>query len=155
MAGAITAASIKYGVPVVAKVGDLLFTATQIETSGTLEEYVTGGIELKPAKLGLTDEAISGTAAVAREGEVGETATTTALPALIWCNPVMSTATQLSKAEAVTAGAIAQVSVVGKTPYLRVFSQESAGKKEPLLESVTADKRKLTSFATTVFALGK
>jgi hypothetical protein len=154
MAGNITAASIKYSTPLVAKVGDLLFTATQIETSGTLEEYVEGGVELLESKLGLTDEAISGAFSVAREATVGETASTTALPALIWCNPFLVKAKESNEAQKeIASGFPCQVTVVKGVPYLRVFALAAAGQEKPIIEVKV--KTVISLCTTTIFALGK
>ncbi len=152
---AISAATIKYGVPLVSKVGDLLFTVTNIEIPATEEEYVEGGIELKPTKLGLTDEAINGAAVVARESAVGEMATTTALAGAIWCNPLTLAKEANEEAKEVKEAFTADVTLVKGKPFLRVYAQVTAGAGKPLTEAKTATKVKLGLFTTTIFCLGK
>jgi hypothetical protein len=150
----ISAASILYSTPVVSKVGDLLFTATRIEVPSTATEYVEGGIELLEAKLGLTDEAVSGGASVAREATVGQTAATTGLPALIWTSGFLIKAKEDNEAQKESAGAFpCQVTLVGLVPYLRVFACETAGQEKPFKEIKV--KTSLSLYATTIFALGK
>lgn len=148
------ASEIKYGVPLSTKVGDLLLTATQIETP-TSAEYVEGGVELNLAKLGLADEAPSGAAAVARETTVGETATTTALPVLAWCNPLMTAKTQAEEKKEVAVCFTAGIAAIKGKLFLRIFAQNTAGVKEPLLEPKTSTKAAVSLCTTTVFVLGK
>src|SRR5450755_3836918 len=95
----ITAASILYSTPLVTKVGGLLLTATRIETASSATEYVEGGIELKPALLGLTDEAVAGATPLAGEATSGTAATTTALPGLIWCDGWLMKAKEENEAQ--------------------------------------------------------
>lgn len=153
---AITAATIKYSTPTVTKVGDLLFTVTNIEIPATTEEYVEGGFELKPASLGLTDEAINGAVGVARESAVGETASTTALAGAIWCNPVLAKAKEAGEeSKQVAEAAIASVSLVKGKPFLRVYGLETAGIGKPFIETKTSTKQKLGLFTTTIYCLGK
>src|ERR1700685_1077007 len=95
----ITPASILYSTPLVAKVGDLLFTATRIEIASTATAYVEGGIELLESKLGLTDETISGQGSVARTAEVGAMATTTGLPGLVWSDGFLVKAKEDNEAQ--------------------------------------------------------
>lgn len=150
----ITAASILYGTPVTAKVGDLLFTVTNIEVASTATEYVEGGIELLPAKLGLTDEAISGAQAVAREGTVGLMASTSALPGVIWSSGLIVKAKESNEAAKEVAGGFpCQVTLVGKTPFLRVFAATTAGQAEPFLEAKV--KTSLSLYTATIYAFGK
>jgi hypothetical protein len=150
----ITAASILYSTPLVAKVGDLLLTATRVEVASTATEYVEGGIELKPASLGLTDEAISGAQSVAREATVGTMATTTGLPGLIWSDGLLVKAKEDNEAQKEIAGAIpCQVTLVAGVPYLRAFASVTAGQAEVFKELKV--KTVLSLYATTIFALGK
>jgi hypothetical protein len=150
----ISAASILYSTPIVGKVGDLLFTATRIEVASTATEYVEGGIELLESKLGLTDEAISGSASVAREATVGTMASTTGLPALVWTSGLIVKAKEDNEAQKESAGAFpCQVTLVGNVPYLRVFASVTAGQAEPFKELKV--KTSLSLYATTIFCLGK
>jgi hypothetical protein len=150
----ITAASILYGTPVVAKVGDLLFTVTNIEVSSAATEYVEGGIELLPAKLGLTDEAISGAQSVARESGVGAMASTTALAGAIWSAPFLVKAKEQNEAGKEVAGAFpCAVSLVKGVPYLRLYAATTAGQAEPFLE--VKAKTAVSLYTTTIFAFGK
>src|SRR6202035_2575850 len=131
----ITAASILYSTPLVAKVGDLLFIATRIEIPSTATEYVEGGIELDVAELGFTDEAISGAQSVAREAAVGEMASTTALPGLVWCDGWLTKAKEENEAQKEVAEAFpCKVSLVKGVPYLRVFGYATAGAEKPWIE---------------------
>src|ERR1700683_2095475 len=131
----ITAASILYSTPLTAKVGDLLFTATRVEVASTATEYVEGGIELLPAKLGLTNEAISGAQSVARLAEVGTTASTTGLPGLLWSDTFLVTAKEDNEAQKEIAEAFpCQATLVKGVPYLRVFSIATAGAEKPFIE---------------------
>jgi len=150
----ITAASILYSTPIVTKVGDLLFTATRIETASTATEYVEGGIELKPKELGLTDEVVSGAGLVAREATVGTMASTTALPGLIWCDGWLCKAKEENEAAKELAEAFpCKVTLVKGVPYLRVFGFAVAGAEKPWIESKV--KTALSLFSTTIFCLGK
>lgn len=152
----VTAASIKYSTALTAKVGDLLFTATRIEFSTTAEEYVEGGVELKPKSLGLTDEAISGAQSVAREAAVGETASTTALPGLIWSSGFLVTAADENEAgEELDAAKNwpCYVSLVKGVPYLRVMALAAAGQEKGYSELKV--KTAIGEATTTIFALGK
>ena len=150
----ITAASILYSTPVVWKVSDLLFTATRIETASSATEYVEGGIELKPASLGLTDEAISGATSVAREATVGAMASTTGLPGFIWSDGFLVKAKEDNEAQKEIAEAFpCQVTSVKGVPYLRMFGFATAGAEKPWIELKV--KTALSLFSTTIFALGK
>lgn len=154
---AIAAATIKYSEPLVAKVGDLLFTVTNIEIPATAEEYIEGGFELKPAKLGLTDEAVSGTALIAREVGVGETASTTSLPAAIWADPYLIKAKEAGEEGKQVAEAMpCAVTVVKGKVLVRTFNPKETNKTgEPFVENKTATKVKLGLFQTTVYCFGK
>ena len=152
----ITAASILYSTPLVAKVGDLLFTATNIEVASTATEYVEGGIELKPKELGLTDELISGASSAGREATVGTMATTTALPGLIWCSGWLMLAKDANEAQKeITAEKVfpCAVTLVKQIPYLRVFAPPAAGQEKGFDEIKV--KQSLSLCTTTIFAFGK
>jgi hypothetical protein len=150
----ITAASILYSTPLICKVGDLLLTATRIETASSATEYVEGGIELKPEKLGLTDEAVSGAAEVSRQAGVGTMASTTALPGLIWCDGWLVKAKEDNEAQTeIKEGFPCKVTLVKGVPYLRVFGFATAGAEKPWIESKV--KTALSLFSTTIFCLGK
>ncbi len=152
----ITAASILYGEPLKCKVGDLLFSATQIEVASTATEYVEGGIEILPEKLGLTDEAISGANSAAREAGIGKTASTTALPGYIWCSGWLMLAKDANEAQKeITAEKVfpCAVTLVKQVPYLRVFAPVAAGQEKGFDEIKV--KQSLSLCATTIFALGK
>jgi len=153
---AIAAATIKYGIPAVSKVGDLLFTVTNIEVPATAEEYLEGGVELLPAKLGLTDEAINGLTNVSRESAVGETATTSSLAGAIWSAPFIMKAKEVNESGKQVAEAMpCAVTIVAGKPFLRTFSIETAGIGKPFIEAKTATKAKLGLFQTTIYAFGK
>jgi hypothetical protein len=150
----ITPASILYSTPLVAKVGDLLLTATRIEVASTATEYVEGGIELLENKLGLTDEAISGGASVAREATVGTTAATTGLPGLVWSDTFIVKAKEDNEAAKEIAEAFpCQVTLVKGVPYLRAFSIAAAGAEKPFIELKV--KTSLSLFTTTIYTFGK
>ncbi len=153
----ISAASILYSTPLVAKVGDLLLTATNVETASSATEYVTGGVELNVTKLGLTDEAISGAQSVAREASIGTLTATTMLPALIWCNPWMldsKTSGEGSEKELKAAGNFgAIVTLEGKVPFLRLIALTTAGQDKGFSELKV--KTAVSQCFTTVYALGK
>ncbi len=152
----ISAASILYGEPLICKVGDLLLTATQVEVASTATEYVEGGVEILPGKLGLTVEAISGAADVAREAGVGKTASTTALPGLIWCNGWLLLAKDANEAQKEITAEKAfpcAVTLVKQVPYLRVFAPVAAGQEKGFDEIKV--KQSLSLCTTTIYALGK
>ncbi len=150
----ITAASILYSTPLRWPAGDLVFTATKIEVASSATEYVEGGIELKPASLGLTDEAISGASSAAREATVGGMATTTALPGLIWTSGLLVEAKTDNEAQTEIKKALpCQVTLVKGVPYLRCFTQTTAG-QDKYLEEVKV-KLSLSLMSTTIYALGK
>jgi hypothetical protein len=150
----ITAASILYSTPLVGKVGDLLLTATRIEVASTATEYVEGGIELLESKLGLTDETISGAGSVAREATVGQTASTTGLPGLVWTSGLIVKAKEDDEAQKEIKGAFpCQVTLVAGVPYLRVFACVKATQEAPFEEIKV--KTSLSLYTTTIFALGK
>ena len=131
-----------------------MLTATQIETPASAE-YAEGGVELNLTKLGLADEAPSGAAPVSREVGVGETASTTALPVLAWCNPLMTAKTQAEEKKEVVVCFLASIAAIKGKLFLRIFAQETAGIKEPLLEPKTSTKAAISLCTTTVFVLGK
>ncbi len=146
----IVATGIKYSEPAVFKAGGLLFAATNIEVPATAEEYVEGGIKLNPEKLGLTD----GVVKVA--SSVGETASTTAFPGIVWCNPVITLAKEANEeAKLVAEGIIAQVTMIKGIPWLRVYSIATAGIGKPFAEPKTSTKVKLGIMSVTVFAVGQ
>ncbi len=150
---------IKYGEPLRTKLGGLLFTATTIETpSGAEYQDVSGttkGMELNLAKLGLADEAVYGAASVAGpEGGTGETATTTSFPVAAWSTPLMTAATMSKNERVLIAYATAVTLGAGKL-FLRIFAQNVAGEKEPLLEPKTAVKAPISLCSATIFVLGK
>ncbi len=154
----ITAASILYSTPVVTKIGGVLITATNVETVSTATEYVTGGIELLPAKLGFADEAILGAQSVAGEpASLGTTISTSGLPAFVWCDPWMvdsKTANEGSEKELKAAGNFgAQVTMVGKVPFLRLIALTTAGQDKGFSELKV--KTAVSACATTVYCLGK
>ncbi|HXJ92627.1 MAG TPA: hypothetical protein VMT20_07065 [Terriglobia bacterium] len=157
--GELKASEVKYGQPLVTKLGPLLFTATQIEFPASAES-ITGGIELNLAKLGLTDEAVLGNAAVAGpEGAVGEVASTTQLPIAAWTSGVAfeaktagESAKQIAKATPVS------ISINANKLFLRFYVLFKATAAEVLLEEgTTANKAKNTvgGWATTIFCIGK
>jgi len=144
----ITAASIKYSEPAKISAGGVSLTSTNVEVAATTEEYVEGGIELKPESLGLTDGLVS------LGGSVGATAS--GVSALIWCNPVIALNKETyEEAKLVSEGIVAQITMVGTKPFLRVFSIATAGIGKPFAEPKTSTKVKLGKFSVTVFAFGK
>lgn len=152
---AVTAANLKYGQPLVTKVGGLLLTATQIETIGTGEYAPEGALYLNLAKLGLPDEAPAGDASVSGEAAAGEVASTTALPLFAWSTPLH---TAKDAAEAAKQVSVIFPTMVTKTEgklVLRIFSQETAGIGKPMLEPKTATKAAVSLCVCTVFCLGK
>ncbi len=158
MAGNISATTILYSTPLVAKVGDLLLTATRIEVPGSAnaEEYVEGGIQLLPAKLGLTDEAVSGAQSVAREASIGTLNSTTGLPGLIWSSGLLvdgKTDNEAQKEITATHAFPCQVTLVKGVPYLRVFATVTAGQDKGWDEVKV--KQNLELLTTTIYALGK
>lgn len=153
------ASEIKYGVPLVTKLGGVLFTATVIETPASAEYSdpadTGGGILLNLAKLGLADEAVLGVAQVAGpEGGTGETATTTSLPAAAWSSPLMTAKTSSENERVLVAYQTAVTLGKGKL-YLRIFAQNVAGEKEPLLEPKAAIKAPISLCSCTIYCFGK
>jgi hypothetical protein len=150
----ISAASILYSTPLRFPIGDLVLTATRLEIASTATEYVEGGIELKPANLGLTDEAISGAQESARVAGSGMMATTTGLPGLIWTNGFLVKAKEDNEAQTEIKEAFpCMATLVKGVPYLRVFGYATAGAEKPWIEVKV--KTALSLFSTTVFCLGK
>ncbi len=153
----ITAASILYSTSYVTKIGGVLLTATNVETVSTATEYVTGGVELLPAKLGLTDEGIAGVQLVA--GELPTSGTTLAgsgLPGLIWCDPWMvdsASANEAQKELKAAGNFCAQVTMVGKVPYLRLLAITTAGQDKGFSELKV--KTAVSACATTVYCMGR
>ena len=152
---AISATTLLYSTPLVFKASDLLFSATRIEIPSTADEYTKGGIELLPAKLGLTDELISGAGEAARIATVGGTASTTALPGLIWSSGYMVSAADENEVEELDSEKnwMCYVSLVKNIPTLRCLAAVAAGQEKGLAE--LKDKNKITNGTTTIFALGK
>jgi hypothetical protein len=155
----VTAAEVKYGVPLKTSVGDLFLTATQIEFPAVNTSPATGGVELNLAKLGLTVQAIAGVhAAAAAQGsgpEAGEVASTTAPPAAVWTSGYAVTSLQAAKGEAITSVVPVTVTIKEGKVFLRFLAVSEL--KKDLLEIATAETANgviaLTSL--TVFALGK
>jgi hypothetical protein len=151
------ASEIKYSQPLVTKIGGVLFTATTIETPASAEYQEVGsgkGIELNLAKLGLTDEAVLGAVEVTPVGAVGETASTTAVPIAAWSTP-LQTAKKAAENELQTVCFLTAVTLGKGKLYLRIFAQETAGLKEPLLEPKTSTKAAISLCSATIFVLGK
>lgn len=145
---AITAATIKYSEAFKYAAGGLLFTATNIEVPATTEEYVEGGIELSPEKLGLT------TGLIGASKSIGQTAS--GFPGAVWCDGVIGTnKTTYEAGKQVAEAYVCNVVIIAGVPWLRVFAQETAGIGKPLLESKTATKTKLSGFSTTVYCIGR
>lgn len=144
---------IKYGAPLRTQVGGLTLTATVIETPASAE-YAEKGVELNLAKLGLADEAVAGTASVGPEGGQGEVASTTSLPVLAWCTP-LATAKTAAENERVIVAYLATVTLGKGKLFLRIFAQNTAGEKEPLLEPKTSVKSPISLCSATIFCLGK
>jgi hypothetical protein len=145
---AISAATIEYSAPFVAKIGDSLFTITKVTVPTTEEEYLEGGIELNPAKLGLTDGLIMGTAPAA--GAHPE------LYGAIWCDGLLATdKTQYEEGKEVAEGFDAAITTINGKPFLRLYAQVTAGAGKPMTECKTATKVKVGKFSTVVFAIGK
>jgi hypothetical protein len=149
------ASELKYGVPLSTKLGGLLFTATNIETPANAEYAPEGALYLNLEKLGLADNAPAGAASVAGETTVGETASTTALPIYAWCTPLMTAKTAGEGAKQVLVAYTAAVTQIEGKLCLRIFAQNVAGLKEPLLEPKTSTKAPISLCTTTVFCLGK
>src|SRR5271156_343744 len=152
----ITAASILYSSPVKVTEGGLWLTATRIEIASTATEYVEGGIELLPEKLGLTVGAVAGATDATPGGEptVGGMATTTGLPGVIWTSGFLVKAKEDNEAQKEVAEAFpCAVSLVKGVPYLRVFSIATAGAEKPFIEVKV--KTALSLFSTTILTCGK
>lgn len=148
----LTSAEVKYGAPLVTKLGGVTFTATTIELP--TGEYPEKGFELNLAKLGLTDESILGANELAPQGAAGEVASTTALPIAAWSTPLQN-AKKAAENELQTIVFPTSVTLGKGKLFLRIFAQETAGKKGPLVEPATADKAVVTLCSATVFVLGK
>ena len=153
-----TPALIKYGEPLKTKLGPLLFTATTIETPSGAEYSTpadTGkGMELNLAKLGLTDEAILGAVELTPIGGTGEVASTTALPIAAWSTPLVTAKTSAEN-ERILIGYTTSVTIGKGKVFLRIFAQNTAGEKEPLLEPKAGIKAPISLCSCTVFVLGK
>ena len=110
-----------------------------------------------PAKLGLTNEAIAGTASVAREAAVGETASTTSLAGAIWSDPFLVKAKEANEeGKQVTEAMPCAVTIMKAKPLLRTFNPKETNKTgEPFVENKTATKVKLGLFQTTIYCFGK
>lgn len=145
---AITAASIKYSEPFRTAVGGVFFTATNIEVAATTEEYLEGGVELKPESLGFVDGLISVGASVG--------GTASGVPGAIWCNPVATLNKETYETgKQVAEACLVSIVVIAGIPWLRVYAQETAGIGKPLIEAKTSTKQKLGKFSVTVYAYGK
>jgi hypothetical protein len=165
---ALKASELKYSTVLKTSVGGLWLTATRVEIPSG-KEYEVGTLELNLEKLrtggqGLTDESVAGLGKVLPDGlapVAGEIATTTALPALVWCDPfTVAVTTDTESAKEVTEGYLAKVSVVGTPPgtkaYLRFYGLTTAGDGKPLNEIKTATKITFTAAqAITVYAVGR
>ncbi len=152
------ASEIKYGQPLVTKVGGVLFTATTIETPASAEYQEVGsgtGLELNLAKLGLADAGVLGMAEVAGpQGAVGETAATSAVPVAAWATPL--TAAKASAENEVMILIFPTIVTLGKGKlFLRIFSQGTAGIANPMLEPKTSSKALVGLCSATIFVLGK
>src|SRR2546430_6073711 len=136
--GELKASEVKYSAPLVTKLGGLLFTATEIEFPASAEA-ITGGVELNLEKLGLTDQAVLGNAAVAGpEATSGEVATTTALPVAAWSTIVVEQKTAAESAKEIKKGLITAITINANKLFLRFFTQPVI--KKPLSEANTAEK---------------
>lgn len=165
---ALKASELKYSTVLRVTVGGLWLTATRVEIPSG-KEYEVGTLELnleklRPGGVGLTNLGVAGLAKVLPDGEqpvAGEIATTTATPALIWCDPfTVAVTTDTEEAKEVTEGYLAKVSVVGTPPgtkaFLRFYGLTTAGDGKPLNEVKTATKVTFTAAqAITVYALGR
>lgn len=150
---------LKYGVPFKVSVGSLYLTATQVETPASAElQGETETLELNLSKLGLSDEAIAGLAAVAGPlGEAGSTATTTALPAVAWSTPLKTAKTANEAGKIVTVAFVTDVQITNGKLALRVYGESATVKADgnPLVEPKSASKAAVGACVCTVFVLGK
>lgn len=145
---AITAASIEYSEPFVMKLTDALFTITKISVPATTEEYAEGGIELLPEKLGLTVGLVTGTQATA--GAHAEKF------GAIWSDGTLALdKEQYEEGKVVGEAWACAVTTLSGKPFLRIYSQVTAGEAKPSIEPKTAKKVKLAKFSTVIFAIGK
>lgn len=143
--------------PLITKLGGVLFTATQIEFPASAE-VITGGVELNLTKLGLTDEAILGNASVAGpEGATGEIATTSTLPVAVWTSGLaIEQKTAGESAKAIVKALPVAISINANKVFLRFFEAKTANKV--FLEVTTAEKATSGLMALsgcTIFCLGK
>ena len=150
------ASEVKYGAPVVTKLGPFLFTATEIEfPSGA--EVVTGGVELNLEKLGLTDAAVLGAQeAAGPTGATGSVATTTQLPVAAWTSGFCVEQTTASKTEAILKALPVTITVQSGKLFLRFLECKTANKV--FLEVTTAEKATSGLMALsgcTIFCIGK
>ncbi len=147
---------VKYSTPLVTKLGPFLFTATQIEFPASAETVV-GGIELNPAKLGLTDEAVLGNASVAgTEATLGEIATTSMVPVAVWSSGwVLESKTAAESATEIKIAIPVQVTVASNKIKLRFLRSETA--KKTFVEISTAEKANgaVGLSGCTIFCIGK
>lgn len=145
----------KYGVPLKTSVGGLWLTATQIEFPASAES-ITGGVELNLAKLGLTDEGVSGIAPVAGEGAAGELATTSGSTVFAWATTVVEQTTS-AKGEAIVKAVPVVITTEekGRKLFLRFLAVVTL--KKVWLELTTAEKANAAVglCGCTVFCLGK
>jgi hypothetical protein len=151
------ASEVKYSVPLVTKIGGVLFTATNVEFPASAE-VITGGVELNLEKLGLADNAVLGNAeAAGPPATSGEVATTTALPIAAWTSGLAIE--QLTAGESKTAIKKAlnvTITINANKLFLRFFETKTANKV--MLEVLTAEKATSGLMALsgcTVFVLGK
>ncbi len=152
------ASELKYGVPLVTKLGGLLFTATNIETPETAEYAPEGALYLNLAKLGLTDEAVYGNAEAAGPvATAGETASTTSPPIFAWSTPLIEAKAQFEAGKLVSVMFPTSVSITtGGKICLRIYGMGSAAAiGKPMLEPKTSTKAAVSLCACTVFCLGK
>lgn len=150
------ASELKYGVPLVTKLGGLLLTATQIETPESAEYAPEGALYLNLAKLGLTDEAVAGAAGVAGETTAGEVATTTSLPIFAWSTPLVEAKTSGEEAKLVSVMFQTAVTNTKGKLCLRIFGMgATAAIGKPFLEPKTATKAAVSLCTCTVFTLGR
>ena len=153
------ASEIKYGVPLVTKLGGVLFTATQIEFPASAET-IEGGTELNLAKLGLADEAVLGNNEAAGPlATTGEVASTTQLPIAAWTSGMVFEAKTAGEAsKQIKKATPVSISINANKLYLRFYYLFKATAAEVVFEEgTTANKAKNTvgGFVTTVFVLGK
>jgi hypothetical protein len=147
---------VKYSVPLVTKIGGVLFTATQIEFPASAETVV-GGIELNLAKLGLTVESVLGDGTAAGpEGAVGEIASTSAVPLACWSSGwVLEQKTAGESATEIKIAIPVQVTLAGSKIKLRFLRSETA--KKTFVEISTAEKANgaVGLSGCTIYCLGK